>query len=158
MVAEPFRSGADLSRLRPFEPGADAPYVAETVRLVRQELEGSGVALIGFTGAPFTVASYLVEGGPTRTFARVKALMHGDPALWEQLMDRLVSMAVASLRSQIEAGAQAVQLFDSWAGSLSPAEYARASRSRRRARSWRRSPTSGCRRSSSESAPASCSG
>ncbi len=125
VVAEPFRSGADLTRLRPFEPGADAPYVAETVRLVRKELEGSGVALIGFTGAPFTVASYLVEGGPTRTFARVKALMHGDPALWEQLMDRLVSMAVASLRAQIAAGAQAVQLFDSWAGSLSPAEYAR---------------------------------
>ena len=125
VVAEPFRSGADLTRLRPFEPGADAPYVGETVRLVRKELEGSGVALIGFAGAPFTVASYLVEGGPTRTFARVKALMHGDPALWEQLMDRLVPMAVASLRAQIAAGAQAVQLFDSWAGSLSPAEYAR---------------------------------
>jgi len=125
VVAEPFRSGTDLARLRPFEPGADAPYVAETVRLVRKELEGSGVALIGFAGAPFTVASYLVEGGPTRTFARVKALMHGDPALWEQLTDRLVSMAVASLRAQIAAGAQAVQLFDSWAGSLSPAEYAR---------------------------------
>ena len=64
VVAEPFRSGADLARLRPFEPDADAPYVAETVRLVRRELAGSGVALIGFAGAPFTVASYLVEGGP----------------------------------------------------------------------------------------------
>ena len=103
----------------------DAPYVAETVRLVRRELEGSGVALVGFAGAPFTVASYLVEGGPSRTFAKVKALMHGDPALWRQLTDRLVSMAVASLRAQIEAGAQAVQLFDSWAGSLAPGEYAR---------------------------------
>jgi uroporphyrinogen decarboxylase len=125
VVAEPFRSGADLARLRLFEPAADAPYVAEAVGLVRRELEGSGVALIGFAGAPFTVASYAVEGGPSRTFARVKALMHGDPELWRQLTERLAAMAVASLRAQIEAGAQAVQLFDSWAGSLSPAEYTR---------------------------------
>ena len=103
----------------------DAPYVAETVGLVRRELEGSGVALIGFAGAPFTVASYAVEGGPSRTFAKVKSLMHGDPELWQQLTDRLAAMAVASLRAQIEAGAQAVQLFDSWAGSLAPDEYAR---------------------------------
>jgi uroporphyrinogen decarboxylase len=124
VVAEPFRSGAALGRLRPFEPGTDAPYVAETVRQVRRELAGSGVALIGFAGAPFTVASYIVEGGPSRTFAKVKALMHGNPALWAELTDRLSAMAVASLRAQIEAGAQAVQLFDSWAGSLSPVEYA----------------------------------
>ncbi len=120
VVAEPFRSAADLDRLRPFEPATDAPYVAETVGLVSRELAGIGVALIGFAGAPFTVASYAVEGGPSRTFAKVKALMHGDPALWQQLTDRLAAMAVASLRAQIEAGAQAVQLFDSWAGSLSP--------------------------------------
>ena len=125
MVAEPFRGPGDLSRLRPFEPEVDAPYVAETVRLVRRELDGSGVALIGFAGAPFTVASYLVEGGPSRTFAKVKALMHGEPALWGQLTERLAAMAVASLRAQVAAGAQAVQLFDSWAGSLSPDEYAR---------------------------------
>src|SRR3984885_14300824 len=125
VVAEPFRAKADLARLRPFEPATDAPYVAETVGLVRRELAGSGVALIGFAGAPFTVASYAVEGGPSRTFAKVKALMHGDPELWRQLTDRLAAMAVASLRAQIEAGAQAVQLFDSWAGSLSPDEYTR---------------------------------
>ena len=125
VVAEPFRSETDLERLRPFEPAVDAPYVAETVSLVRRELEGSGVALIGFAGAPFTVASYAVEGGPSRTFANVKALMHGNPELWQQLSDRLAAMAVASLRAQIEAGAQAVQLFDSWAGSLAPDEYAR---------------------------------
>jgi uroporphyrinogen decarboxylase len=125
VVAEPFRGAADLGRLRPFEPAVDAPYVAETVRLVRRELEGSGVALIGFAGAPFTVASYAVEGGPSRTFAKVKALMHGDPGLWQALSERLAAMAVASLRAQIEAGAQVVQLFDSWAGSLAPAEYAR---------------------------------
>src|ERR1700733_5805444 len=119
VVAEPFRSAADLTRLRPFDPAADAPHVAETVGLVRRELEGSGVALIGFAGAPFTVASYAVEGGPSRTFAKVKALMHGNPDLWERLTSRLAAIAVASLRAQIEAGAQTVQLFDSWAGSLS---------------------------------------
>jgi uroporphyrinogen decarboxylase len=125
VVAEPFRHEADLARLRPFEPGTDAPYVAETVGLVRRELEGSGVALIGFAGAPFTVASYAVEGGPSRTFVKVKTLMHSNPDLWDELTNRLAAMAVASLRAQIEAGAQAVQLFDSWAGSLSPEEYAR---------------------------------
>ena len=125
VVATPFRSSADLERLRPFEPEADAPYVTETVRLVRRELEGSGVALIGFAGAPFTVASYLVEGGPSRTFSKVKALMHGDPGLWASLTERLAAIAVASLRSQVAAGAQAVQLFDSWAGCLAPDEYAR---------------------------------
>ena len=125
VVAEPFRSEADLPRLRPFEPDHDAPYVAETARLVAKELDGTGVALIGFAGAPFTVASYAIEGGPSRTFARVKALMHGEPALWGELSRRLAAMAVASLRAQVEAGAQAVQLFDSWAGSLSPDDYAR---------------------------------
>ena len=125
VVAEPFRTEDDLARLRPFEPETDAPYVAETVRLVARELTGSGVALIGFAGAPFTVASYAVEGGPSRTFARVKALMHGDPGLWDRLTTRLADMAVASLRSQIDAGAVAVQLFDSWAGALAPEEYAR---------------------------------
>jgi uroporphyrinogen decarboxylase len=125
VVAEPFRGEADLARLRPFDPEADAPYVAETVRLVTRELTGTGVALIGFAGAPFTVASYLVEGGPSRTFAKVKSLMHGAPALWERLTERLAAMAVASLRAQVAAGASAVQLFDSWAGALSPDEYVR---------------------------------
>ena len=125
VVAEPFRSAADLARLRPLEPATDVPYVTEAVRLVARELAGSGVALIGFAGAPFTVASYLIEGGPSRTFTKVKSLMHGDPALWAQLMDRLAAMSVAFLRAQIEAGVQAVQLFDSWAGWLSPDEYRR---------------------------------
>jgi len=125
VVAEPFRGEADLARLRAFEPAADAPYVGETLRLVARELTASGVALIGFAGAPFTVASYIVEGGPLRTFAKVKALMHGDPGLWARLTERLAAMAVASLRDQVRAGAEAVQLFDSWAGSLSPDEYAR---------------------------------
>jgi uroporphyrinogen decarboxylase len=125
VVAEPFRSEADLARLRPLEPALDTPYVIEAVRLVSRELSGTGVALIGFAGAPFTVASYLIEGGPSRTFTKVKTLMHGNPVLWGQLMERLAAMSVAFLRAQIEAGVQAVQLFDSWAGSLSPAEYTR---------------------------------
>ena len=91
----------------------------------RRSLPGRGSRSIGFAGAPFTVASYVVEGGPSRTFAKVKALMHGAPDLWAQLTERLAAMAVASLRDQVTAGAQAVQLFDSWAGSLSPDEYAR---------------------------------
>jgi uroporphyrinogen decarboxylase len=123
VVEQPFRSAADLLRLRPLEPALDTPYVLEAARLVAKELASSGVALIGFAGAPFTVASYLIEGGPSRTFTKVKSLMHGDPALWGQLMERLAAMSIAFLRAQVEAGVQVVQLFDSWAGNLSPDEY-----------------------------------
>ncbi len=122
VVAEPFRSAADLHRLRELEPEPDVGYVLASARLVARECP---VPLIGFAGAPFTVASYLVEGGPTRTFARVKSLMHADPRTWSLLMDRLAGQAVAFLRAQVGAGAGAVQLFDSWAGCLSPAEYER---------------------------------
>ncbi len=121
VVAEPFRSAADLERLRPFEPDVDAPYVAEAVRLAVAEL--GPTPLIGFAGAPFTVASYLIEGRPSRTYGRTKAMMHGDPDLWRRLLDRLADIAVASLRAQVAAGASAVQLFDSWAGALSPDVY-----------------------------------
>jgi uroporphyrinogen decarboxylase len=121
VVSEPFRTAADLDRLRPYEPDVDAPYVGETVRLVVDEL--GGTPLIGFAGAPFTVASYLIEGRPSRTYGHTKALMHGDPGLWRQLLDRLADMAIASLLAQIEAGASAIQLFDSWAGALSPDVY-----------------------------------
>jgi uroporphyrinogen decarboxylase len=124
VVTEPFRTAADLARLRPYEPAVDAPYVAETVRLVTAEL-GPQTPVIGFAGGPFTVASYLVEGGPSKTFSRVKSLMHADPDLWDALIGRLADMAVASLADQVAAGAAVVQLFDSWAGSLSPAEYSR---------------------------------
>jgi uroporphyrinogen decarboxylase len=124
VVDRPLRSAADLERLRPLEPEADVPYVLETVRLLAHELPES-VPLIGFAGAPFTVASYLIEGGPSKNFAKVKALMHGEPDLWERLVDRLGDMAGAFLRAQVQAGAQALQLFDSWAGCLSPAEYER---------------------------------
>jgi uroporphyrinogen decarboxylase len=125
VVAQPFRSADDLARLRALEPESDIAYVTEAVRLVARQLAGTGTALIGFAGAPFTVASYLIEGGPSRTFTKVKSLMHGNPELWGQLMGQLADMSVTFLRAQIEAGAQAVQLFDSWAGSLAPAEYER---------------------------------
>ena len=122
VVEQPFERTADLQRLRPLEPEIDTPYVLETVRQVVAE---AGVPLIGFAGAPFTVASYLIEGAPSRTYGRTKALMMGDPALWNDLMERLVDMAITSLRSQIAAGVSAIQLFDSWAGALSPPVYER---------------------------------
>lgn len=125
VVGRPFRSRSDLTRLRPLEPEEDLPYVGEAVRMLVRELDPLGVPLIGFAGAPFTVASYLVEGGPTRVYARTKSLMHGNPELWASLVDRLADLALSFLRVQIEAGASAVQLFDSWAGALSRADYER---------------------------------
>jgi uroporphyrinogen decarboxylase len=122
VVEHPFERAADLERLRPLDPEADTPFVLETVRLLVRELE---VPLIGFAGAPFTVASYLIEGRPSRTYLKTKALMYGDPALWHQLMERLTALAIASLRSQVAHGASAIQLFDSWAGALSPSDYER---------------------------------
>ena len=120
VTERPFRSSADLDRLRPLEPELDIPYVLETVKILCAELD---VPVIGFAGAPFTIASYLVEGGPSRTHARTKALMYGEPALWHVLLDRLADLAIATLRAQVGAGAAAVQLFDSWVGELSAPDY-----------------------------------
>jgi uroporphyrinogen decarboxylase len=120
VVPDPFRSAADLERLRPLEPDVDTPYVVEAVKILASTLD---VPLIGFAGGPFTVASYLVEGGPSKNFTRVKSLMHREPALWQSLVERLTDMALASLRSQLDAGASAVQVFDSWAGILTPKHY-----------------------------------
>ena len=124
VVERPFRSAADLDRLGAFDPEAHCPWVQRTVRAVVEQL--GDVPLIGFAGAPFTVASYLIEGGPSRTLARTKALMLGEPDLWSRLLDRLADIAAATLRAQIEAGAAAVQVFDSWVGTLSPDLYERA--------------------------------
>jgi uroporphyrinogen decarboxylase len=120
VVDRPFSGPDDLSRIRALQPEKDIPYVLETVRLVVQELD---VPLIGFAGGPFTVASYLVEGGPSRTYARTKTLMRGDPRTWCQVTELLADLALASLRAQVLAGASAVQLFDSWVGILSPDDY-----------------------------------
>jgi uroporphyrinogen decarboxylase len=122
VVAEPFRTNADLERLRPLEPDMDVPYVLDTVSLLVAELD---VPLIGFAGAPFTLASYLIEGGPSRSYTRTKALMFSDELTWHRLLDRLAGITLASLRAQVDRGAAAVQLFDSWAGALAPADYER---------------------------------
>jgi uroporphyrinogen decarboxylase len=122
VVAHPIRSRGDLARLRALEPG-DVPYVAEAVRALVTEL--GPVPLIGFAGAPFTLASYLIEGGPSKNHERTKALMYGDPPLWSALLERLAAITSAFLRVQIEAGASAVQLFDSWVGALPAMDYAR---------------------------------
>src|SRR5947209_1920368 len=120
VVEHPFSGPADLARIRSLDPEKDIPYVIDTVRLVVRELD---VPLIGFAGGPFTVASYLVEGGPSRTHARTKTLMRSDPPTWSQLVELLADLALAALRAQVEAGASAVQLFDSWVGVLSPHDY-----------------------------------
>ena len=121
VIAKPVRTAADLANLRALEPD-DVDYVAEAVGLVVAEL--GELPLIGFAGAPFTLASYLVEGGPSRDYARTKALMVGDPALWHELCRRLAEISATFLEVQVRAGARAVQLFDSWAGSLSADDYA----------------------------------
>jgi uroporphyrinogen decarboxylase len=120
VVDKPITELADVDRLRPLDAG-DVPYVTDAVRALVGEL--GSTPLIGFAGAPFTLASYLVEGGPSRDHARTKALMHGRPELWYALLSRLAVIAGEFLRVQIEAGAAAVQVFDSWAGSLSLADY-----------------------------------
>ncbi len=122
VVADPIRTRADLARLRDLEP-EDVRYITEAVGLLVGQL--GAVPLIGFAGAPFTLASYLVEGGPSRNHEHTKAMMYGDPELWRDLMDRLADISSAFLKVQIEAGASAVQLFDSWAGALAPADYRR---------------------------------
>ncbi len=153
VVSEPFRSAADLGRLRPLEPETDTPYVIEAVTRLAASLD---VPLIGFAGGPFTVASYLVEGGPSKNFTRVKSLMHSEPALWQALVERLTDMALASLRSQLDAGASAVQVFDSWAGILTPKHYGSSCCRQRGASSPTSSPRTRARpRSCSAWAPAS---
>jgi uroporphyrinogen decarboxylase len=120
VVARPVRTPADLETLRPLEPG-DVAYVGEAVRALTAEL--GATPLVGFAGAPFTLASYLVEGGPSRNHEHTKAMMYGAPRLWAALLDRLAGITTTFLQVQIEAGASAVQLFDSWVGALAPADY-----------------------------------
>jgi uroporphyrinogen decarboxylase len=120
VVAQPIRTAADLDRLRDLTP-EDVSFVREAVRALVTEL--GSTPLIGFAGAPFTLASYLIEGGPSRGHERTKALMYGDPQLWHELLGRLARITGTFLRVQVEAGASAVQLFDSWVGALSLRDY-----------------------------------
>ena len=122
VVEAPVSSATDVERLRPLEPEIDEPHALEAIRLLRKELS---VPLIGFAGAPFTLASYLVEGGPSRDHARTKALMHAEPSIWSALMDALVDIVRPHLLAQAAAGVQALQLFDSWVGALAPDDYER---------------------------------
>ncbi|GAA4211631.1 uroporphyrinogen decarboxylase [Actinocatenispora rupis] len=122
VIAEPVRDADAVAAIRPLAADQVA-HVAESVRLLTAEL--GDTPLIGFAGAPFTLASYLVEGGPSRSHARTKALMHGAPEVWHALCERLVQITVEFLRVQVAAGVSAVQLFDSWAGALSEADYRR---------------------------------
>jgi uroporphyrinogen decarboxylase len=120
VVAEPIRAAADLDRVRELAPD-DITDIAESVRMLVAEL--AGTPLIGFAGAPYTLASYLIEGGPSKDHARTKALMYSRPEVWHALLARLAAISATFLQVQLDAGAAAVQLFDSWAGGLSAADY-----------------------------------
>jgi uroporphyrinogen decarboxylase len=121
IIDRPIRSATDVDALGEFDPGG-VSFTLDAIRMVRSELEGRA-GVIGFAGAPFTLACYLIEGRPSRDFARAKAFMYREPVAWHQLMDRLATMVVAYLRAQLGAGAQVVQLFDSWVGGLGPTDY-----------------------------------
>ena len=120
VIANPIRSAADIERLRPIDVDGDLSHIIATIRILEQQLT---VPLITFAGAPFTLASYLIEGRPTKNYIRTKTLMYSEPKLWFQLMDKLGDMIITYLKAQFAAGAKAIQLFDSWAGALSPIDY-----------------------------------
>jgi uroporphyrinogen decarboxylase len=121
ILQNPVRTLDDVRNLRPVDPETDLGYVMDAIRILRGELKVT--PLIGFCGAPFTVASYIVEGGASREFLKTKTMMYSDPQIWHALMDKLSSVLTDYLLAQIRAGAQAVQVFDSWVGALSPADY-----------------------------------
>jgi uroporphyrinogen decarboxylase len=120
VIARPIRTPEDVATLHAFEPEEGLGYVLETIRSLRQEL---AVPLIGFTGAPFTLASYLIEGGPSRNLKRTKTMMYAEPELWHRLMELLSEVVMRFLRAQAEAGVSAVQLFDSWVGHVDQRGY-----------------------------------
>ena len=120
VIEPPIRTSEDVDRLKRLDPVRDMPFVFETIRRVRAK---AAVPCIGFAGAPFTLASYMIEGGASRDFIATKSFMHAHPADWRRLMDLLVDGTAVYLRAQVEAGAEALQLFDSWAGALSPGDY-----------------------------------
>jgi uroporphyrinogen decarboxylase len=120
VMASPVRSEEQVEALRPLEPTTDLPYVMETIKILKQEL---AVPLIGFAGGPFTLASYMVEGAPSRNYLQVKTMMYRTPDLWHKLMTKLASMVATYLNAQVAAGASVVQVFDSWVGNLSPVDY-----------------------------------
>jgi uroporphyrinogen decarboxylase len=120
VIHNPVRCAADVDRLKPMDAEADLPHVLETIRILDRELK---VPLITFAGAPFTLASYIVEGKPSRTYSKTKAFMYSEPEVWHRLLGKLADMAATYLRAHAANGAKAVQLFDSWVGALSPADF-----------------------------------
>jgi uroporphyrinogen decarboxylase len=122
VIEQPIRTAADVEALRVPDPEESVPFVLEAVALVRAELEPDQ-ALVGFCGGPFTVAGYVIEGRPTRDFVQTKRLMYGAPEVWHTLMDKLTEMSIRYLRAKVDAGADLVQLFDSWIGALSLDDY-----------------------------------
>ena len=125
IVERPVRSTADVDALRVIEAEEATPYLFETIRALRRDLDPS-IGLVGFCGAPFTLASYLIEGAPSRDHARAKGMLLGEPVLWARLMDTLVEVLARYLRAQVAAGVDVIQVFDSWAGVLSPQDYERS--------------------------------
>jgi uroporphyrinogen decarboxylase len=124
VIENPIRSDSDVEALRMVDPQADLAFTLEAIRMVCRELDGK-VPLIGFAGAPFTLASYLIEGSGSRHYMQTKQLMYHQPEAWHKLLDKLASVSMTFLRAQIAAGARVVQLFDSWVGCLSPDDYRR---------------------------------
>jgi uroporphyrinogen decarboxylase len=122
IVHDPIRTAEDVERIRVVEAAEATPYVFEAIRLIRKELDGK-TALVGFSGSPFTLACYLIEGRPSRDYGKAKAFMYGQPELWHRLMEKVTEVVVRYLREQARAGAQALQLFDSWVGMLGPEVY-----------------------------------
>ncbi len=120
VIDNPIRSRADVDRLGEINPEQDVPYVLDTIKLLREQLS---VPLISFSGAPFTLASYMIEGGPSKNYYKTKAFMYSEPEAWFQLMDKLADTVIRYAKSQINAGAQAFQIFDSWVGALNVADY-----------------------------------
>ncbi|RJQ55403.1 MAG: uroporphyrinogen decarboxylase [Actinobacteria bacterium] len=122
VIHEPVRSREQVDKVRLIDPDTDTGYVMEAIRLVRAELEGK-VPVIGFSGAPFTLASYIVEGGGSRNYRHIKSLAYNDPGAYHLLLDKIADVCILYLKAQIRAGAHAVQLFDSWAGAMGPDDY-----------------------------------
>ena len=121
---QPIREMKQIEKLRIIEPEEDLPFVMEAIRMVRKELDGK-IPLIGFSGAPFTLASYIIEGGHSKNYILTKGMMYQDPVAWDRLMGKLSEVLIRYLNAQIRSGAQALQLFDSWVGCLSPTDYER---------------------------------
>lgn len=121
VINNPIRSASDVEKLGEIHPEEDVPYVLDTIKLLTQEQ--LTVPLIGFAGAPFTVSSYMIEGGPSKDYKKTKAFMYTEPKAWFMLMDKLAEMTITYVRAQIKAGASAIQIFDSWVGALNVEDY-----------------------------------